>query len=1399
MNWITVTESQYPWEREALAFVRQQFPTHEPYHAWANFEFIAADGSMNEVDLLACTPQGCFLIEIKSRPGRVFGDAGTWTWETAGRFITTDNPVITANSKAKKLRALLQQQKVCRKKGPLPFIEALVFCSAPDLRCELQGTARYRVGMRDRDRDGDQPARPGILAALKRRECPGLDPHPKGLCDRPTVKLLSQAMEQAGIRASQRHRKVSDYVLQQLLGEGPGYQDWEAAHTRLADVKRRVRIYTVRTGATEEERRTIARAAQREAQLLETLQHQAILRREGFTEHTLGPALIFEHDPLAIRLDHFLAQRQDNLGVEVRLDLLRQIAEVIRFAHEKKVVHRALSPSSILVTDPESARPRIKVLNWQVGSRQGSTTAGVSRAVTATSHVDRLVEDASTAYMAPEALVDAEHTGEHLDVFSLGAIAYHLFSGKPPAANGLELSNTLRATRGLQISAVLNGAGENLQFLIQYSTHPDVASRIDSVVDFLSYLDEVEDELTAPEHEYVADPSRAQKGDLLPGNFTVVKRLGQGACSVALLVERDSQEYVLKVASDPAHNQRLTDEGEILQQLRHPHIAEYLDMFSIGDRTCVLMRRAGQETLGHRLRIEGRLHVDLLQRFGEDLLSVVNYLEDQGIPHRDIKPDNIGVGPLGRSDRLHLVLFDFSLSRTPPENIRAGTMGYLDPLLPLRTPPRWDLHAERYAAAVTLYELAAGPHNLPRWGDGTSDPSQLTCEATMEAELFEADLRDGLTDFFTTALRRNPAERFDNAEDMLRAWRRCFAGIEPPGTLSDHDDAAALRALLAEATLDTQIPELGLGTRAINALDRANLLTVEDLLTVPLRRLLRLRGVGNKTRREIATAVKLLRERLGSPQPADSPPGMAAVEAPTGPLDVSSLSVDLLAQRLLRTSARDGEAAQHTLQALLGLNPALDNRWPSQADVARCLDVSRARTGQLVGKCQQRWSKDPAMTRLRTEVADTLHAAGGVMAVGELCEAVLTARGSVQDAPYRTRLATAVTRAAVEVERLMAEPRFIVRREGARILVATHQELADYAFRLGQCADRLADEDPLASPSRVLQTLRAIALPSGAAVLADTRLVRLAAAASAHAAVSSRQELYPQGMDAARALKLSQGALLGVPSLTVAQMRERVSSRYPEAAPLPDRPALDELLRVAGFDFQWDATARQGAGGYVSQWRDTAAITTGSECAPRLPTVHGPAPAIEITPEIADARQFEERLQRALKDGAFLVLLVHPKYYQRARDELCSRFALTLIDFEALFLKALREVAEQARVNWDLVLKTDATPHAGDWHRLLLLVGRAMPLVEAQLSASNKTMLVTYAGVLARYDRMDLLERLRDKVGHRNGIPGLWLLLPGQHQAVMDGKAVPILSPGQRTHIPESWLQNVHRSNGNGG
>jgi len=90
-NWHAITPSPYPWEKEAFDYIQSQFPAHEPYRAWANFEFIADDGSLNEVDLLVFTPQGFFLVEIKSTPA--FSPAtptpGRGNKMAARRFLTT--------------------------------------------------------------------------------------------------------------------------------------------------------------------------------------------------------------------------------------------------------------------------------------------------------------------------------------------------------------------------------------------------------------------------------------------------------------------------------------------------------------------------------------------------------------------------------------------------------------------------------------------------------------------------------------------------------------------------------------------------------------------------------------------------------------------------------------------------------------------------------------------------------------------------------------------------------------------------------------------------------------------------------------------------------------------------------------------------------------------------------------------------------------------------------------------------------------------------------------------------------------------------------------------------------------------------------------------------------------
>ncbi|MEJ7636611.1 MAG: hypothetical protein WKF75_01145, partial [Singulisphaera sp.] len=189
-----------------------------------------------------------------------------------------------------------------------------------------------------------------------------------------------------------------------------------------------------------------------------------------------------------------------------------------------------------------SPTPRLQIYNWQVGVRETASTTGRGTVV------EDLVESQAFVYMSPEAMADDRKVTEASDVFSLGAIAFHLFASRPPATDPTDLARILREQKGLSISSVLDGAGPKLEELIRWSTHPDVLTRIGSVEDFLTLLDDVEDELTAPAEAVVVDPLQAKRGDRLEHGFVVERVLGQGATATALLVKKDEKEYVLKVA-----------------------------------------------------------------------------------------------------------------------------------------------------------------------------------------------------------------------------------------------------------------------------------------------------------------------------------------------------------------------------------------------------------------------------------------------------------------------------------------------------------------------------------------------------------------------------------------------------------------------------------------------------------------------------------------------------------------------------------------------------------------------------------------------------------------------------------------------------------------------------------
>ena len=206
-RWSAIAPSQFPWEREGLDWLREHLPGGEPWHAWSNFEFLDDEGRVNEVDTLVLSPQGLFLIEIKSRPGVLTGDAHTWTWSDGGRRFTDDNPLILTNRKAKRLASLLRRQPSLKKaRGRVPWVQPLVFLSSTSTDCRLDPSGRAHVyGRGTPGREGDA----GLLSALTAPAVPASSGQQGPRVDRSAARAIAKAISESGIRPSNRSRPWS--------------------------------------------------------------------------------------------------------------------------------------------------------------------------------------------------------------------------------------------------------------------------------------------------------------------------------------------------------------------------------------------------------------------------------------------------------------------------------------------------------------------------------------------------------------------------------------------------------------------------------------------------------------------------------------------------------------------------------------------------------------------------------------------------------------------------------------------------------------------------------------------------------------------------------------------------------------------------------------------------------------------------------------------------------------------------------------------------------------------------------------------------------------------------------------------------------------------------------------
>ncbi|WP_433391044.1 BREX system serine/threonine kinase PglW [Micromonospora sp. KLBMP9576] len=1358
-RWEQINPSAYVHEQEGLRELAAYLPDAEPYHAWANVEFVGTDGSINEVDAVVLTRSGLYVLELKHWQGRVSGDGQQWRrHKPNGRSQVVDSPLILANRKAKRLRSVIQQYAPPGAK--VPYVHAAVFLHASNFRSELDEIGRQHVyGL-----DGNNSKLPSLKELLLAQPVDARH-HVDAVRGRQIIELVRGAR----IRPSVADRRVNQLVLHQRpFAEGIGWQDFLADHTVGVALLRRVRFYLT-SRAAEEDVPKIKLAAEREFRLLQGIHHPGIARALDLVEHPWGPAVVFDHREEWVRLDQWLAERDGRLQLAQRLQLVQDLAEIVDHAHSRRLSHRSLNPRAVFVCDPDSARPSLVVTDWQTGGRLPGTRLTTFGSPTDPASLELFFDDSVRRYQAPEAATLEDLPGHQLDIFSLGALAYRIFAGAEPAASAEELLAAV-ADGGLHLDAVADGMPYALVSAVYDATRGDPGQRMKRVGELLTWIDLVWEELTAPEPEPVLDPLRAHRGDVLDGGLTVLGNLGSGATAIALSVAQETsgerRELVLKVARDEQYADRFAAEARAVDSLRDSRVAALVQgPIKVGNRTALLLENAGERTLAEELR-GGRLALELLERYGRDLLEIVAFLDGQGVWHRDIKPANLASRPRPKDKQPHLCIFDFSLAAVPADQLSAGTTAYLDPFLGQSRRLRYDAAAERFAAAVTLYEMATGA--LPRWGDG-ANPATVTEEVTLDPAVFDASVADRLVAFFAKALARDTADRFDTLDEMTDAWRAVFREIPEPAASTD--DTGAVAPLDRASPLEAaELP-----ARARSALERLGITTVGELLDAEPSALTRARGVTDATRKEILARTRELRDLIeAEPEP----------EAPVRPY---AQGVEALCATLLPEAT--GRTAWHrsTMQALLG--QAADDRgsylrWPSQSDVARVTgknqsDVSRLLKRLIAGQ----WQPNAALGLVRDEIVALLDGRGGVASSEEIAEALIAARGSYTAEPRRTAQAIGLVRAAVETElargrdarlamqRLRGSDTVLIGREPADPATErTAVDLLGYVARLGRRAAALAGADPLPTRARAVEELRALEPPpAGMPPLSDARLLQVAAAGSGgEAAVNAQGQLYPaERMSAERALRLAAGALVGQ-RLDPETVRARVRTRFPRAEELPPRPKLDGLLRE--IPLFWEAVT----GRYVPP--DRASSVTGTRS---LSTI-GPI----LEPDAHERTR--QRLTDALDRHGFLVLLTSIRRPGRVRRALLDRFDLAEVDVTAIMLERLRSLG----FPWEAIVAADTGRSTdADFRSLVeLFQHEVMPAIERALAEADRPVLITEAAPLARYQQLRLVQELADPTRPRPAARLLLVPVRRAEPALLDGQQLPLTSPASQTlWLPEQW------------
>lgn len=225
------------------------------------------------------------------------------------------------------------------------------------------------------------------------------------------------------------------------------------------------------------------------------------------------------------------------------------------------------------------------------------------------------------------------------------------------------------------------------------------------------------------------------------GDYEVIRPLGKGGMSEVFEVEKASvgSRHALKLFTYPQDDEsvraRFENEGKLLVKLNHPRIVRVSEtgVDAASGKPYFVMDLVLDEQGAVRSLADvsaGEADESLIGRWYDDIRDGLAYIHGKGIVHRDLKLQNILIGPDG-----HAVITDFGISRIyDPEGEGAtiidpvqtliqvksghhplmGSLGYMAPEIEMGVAA--SPQSDWYALGVIVYKLLTGV-----WCDARTD------------------------------------------------------------------------------------------------------------------------------------------------------------------------------------------------------------------------------------------------------------------------------------------------------------------------------------------------------------------------------------------------------------------------------------------------------------------------------------------------------------------------------------------------------------------------------------------------------------------------------------------------------------------------------------------------------